>query len=328
MPFSMAVQDSQSYHILQLSRVFKKIKENKNKKIVTLQVRILSDTHIKWLADRHGKKVFLSVSGALTLEAAMCLTLFVFASVCLILPMKVMNTERKIQAAMEMIGEDYSRYAYLQQSIEQGKALASVDIGNSAKEFSRYLAAGAGVIYAQEQISDRIDTQALEHANMLRSRIMTDNEMIDLIFDYELRLPFPVLGMSVWKRSARCRRRAWVGMEGKDYRSEGNQSKVDGDMRVYIGKDSTRYHKDRNCHYLSNRLTAVSKEQVKERRNESGRKYRSCSICGDCSAGIVYILPNGESYHSEQNCRAIMAYVRTAKLSEVEHLGPCSYCSR
>lgn len=328
MPFSMAVQNSQSYHILQFSRVFKKIKENKNKKIVTLQVRILSNTYFKRLAVCHGKKVFLSVSGALTLEAAMCLTLFVFASVCLVLPMKVMNTERKIQAAMEMIGEDYSRYAYLQQNMEQGKGLAPADIGNSVKEFSRFLTSGAGAVYAQEQILDRVDTQALEHTNMLRSQIMTDGEMIDLIFDYEIRLPFPVLGMPAWKRTARCRRRAWVGMEGKDYSSTGSQNKTDKDMRVYIGRDSTRYHKDRNCHYLSNRLTAVSKEQVAGIRNENGRKYRPCSVCGDRAMGIVYILPNGESYHGEQNCRAIMAYVRTAKLSEVEHLGPCSYCSR
>lgn len=328
MPFSMAVKDSQSYHILQFSRVFKKIKEKKNKKIVTLQVRILSNIYFKWLAGCYGKKVFLSVPGALTLETAMCLTLFVFVSVCLILPMKVMNTERKIQAAMEMVGEDYSRYAYLQQTAEQGGIFEAVDAGNAAREFCRYLTAGAGAVYAQGQIEKHIDTETLKHASMLRSRILTDGEMIDLILDYDIQLPFPILGMPAWKRTARCRRRAWIGSEGKDYDSTGSKKEMDKNMKVYVGRDSTRYHKDRNCHYLSNHLTAVSKEKVTELRSESGKKYRPCAVCDDHTEGIVYILPNGESYHSEQSCRAIMAYVRTARLSEVEHLGPCSYCSR
>lgn len=328
MPFSMMIQNSQSYSILHFDRVFKKFKVKKNKKIVTLQVRILLNSYFKWTVDCHGKKVFLSVPGALTLEAAICLTLFIFASVCLILPMKVMNTERKLQAALEMTGEDYSRYAYLQQAIGQGKTFVPTGNAESGEEFGRYLAAGLGEMYAQAQVLERADTHALEHASMLRSRIMMDGEMIDLILDYEIQLPFPVLGIPAWKRTARCRRRAWIGMAGKDYDNNGGRKENGQNIKVYVGKGSTRYHKDRNCHYLSNKLTAVSKEKMAELRNESGGKYRPCAVCGKHAEGIVYILPNGESYHSDQNCRAIIAYVRTAELSEVEHLGPCSYCSK
>lgn len=325
MSFSVVENCSQSYYILQKGG---NLKEKKNKKIVTLQVRILSNTYFKWLFNCCGKKAFLSASGGLTLEAAMSLTLFIFAAVCLILPMKVMSTERKIQAAMEMVGEDYSRYAYLQQALEQGKAFASVGAGDHAKEFCRYLVGGVGAGYAQGQILDRVDTQSLKHGSLLRSQILTDGEMIDLIFDYEIRLPFPVLGIPAWKRTARCCRRAWIGRAGKDYNDGGSQGEEGKNRTVYVGRDSTRYHKDRNCHYLSNDLIKVSRNEVSELRSKNGGKYHPCAICGNHGTETVYVMPNGERYHSQSNCSAIVAYVQTAKLSEVEHLGPCSYCSK
>lgn len=325
MPFCAAVKKSRSNCILLSGRTFK---EKRNKKIVTLQVRILSNSYFKRLIGCCGKKVFLSVPGALTLEAAMCLTLFIFASVCLMLPMKVMNTERKIQAVMEMIGEDYSRYAYLKQAIEAGNTSAAAGARDSDRKFGSYVSAGIGEGYALAQISDRVDTRTLEHGSILRSKILTDGETIDLVFDYEIRLPFPVLGIPAWKRTARCCRRAWIGKDGKDYDRSGNRTETSANQTVYVGRDSTRYHKDRGCHYLSNQITAVSKEQVSELRSQNGGKYHPCAICGSHASGLVYIMPSGERYHSDPGCSAITAYVRAAKLEEVEHLGPCSYCSK
>jgi len=327
MSFSIEAKISKSLFILRFCRNSRRVK---NKKNVTLQVRILSflSSISKNLIDGRGKKAFLSVPAALTLEAAMCLTLFIFASVCLILPMKIMNTERKLQAALERVGEDFSRYAYLEQAMEQGKAFASVGAGDFAKGFCRYLAAGIGEGYAQSQIMAYADTQALEHVSMLNSQILTDGEMVDLILDYEIRLPFPVLGLPALKRTARCRRRAWIGKAGKDYDGSGGQEDKEQDITVYVGRDSTRYHKDRNCHYLANNMMAVDAEKAGELYNENGKRYRACAVCGSNAGSTVYIMPNGESYHSSRQCKAIVAYVRAAKLHDVEHLGPCSYCSK
>ena len=97
---------------------------------------------------------------------------------------------------------------------------------------------------------------------------------------------------------------------------------------VYVGKNSTRYHPDRSCHYLSNKLTAVAWESVSGKRNTDGSKYYPCASCAK-NAGkgsTVYIMPSGGRYHTMQDCNAIMAYVRAVKLKEVKHLGTCSYC--
>lgn len=298
-----------------------------NKKIATLQVRILIyfKTHIIQVC--HGKTAFLSVPASLTLEAAMCLSLFIFASVCLILPMKIMNTERQIQAALEELGEDFSQYAYVKDAMDKGKLFAIEGAGDFAKEFCRHLVSGMAQGYAQVRVTEHVDTTAVRQIAMVRSQVLEDGENIDLILDYEIRLPFPVLGLPALQRTARCRRRAWIGKEGKEY-GGGKEQQAEEDPIVYVGKSSTRYHRSRSCHYLANQLTEVSKTQVGNIRNESGGKYYPCAICGGSAGNMVYIMPNGSSYHSNKNCSAIVAYARAVRRSEVEHLGVCSYCGR
>ncbi|MCI9105428.1 MAG: hypothetical protein HFG57_05595 [Lachnospiraceae bacterium] len=321
MSFSVAVCQKNLRLMLHTRRKFQ---ENKNKKIVTLQVRILKNNILSILYNSCGKKTFLSVSAALTLEAVMSLTLFIFATVCLMTPMKIMNTERKIQAVLEEMGEDFSQYAYIQNVLEKGKLSFVVGVGDFVKEFSRQMVSGVAQGYAQVEVMDHIDTKAITQIRMQRSQVLEDGETIDLLIDYEIRLPFSVLGLSSLERTMRCRRRAWIGKEGKDY----GAGQGEEDPTVYIGKTSTRYHKSRSCHYLANNLTGVSLDKIEEMRNNSGGKYYPCSECGKRVKKMVYIMPSGRSYHSSKNCTAIIAYVRTVRLSEVKNMGACSYCGK
>lgn len=107
------------------------------------------------------------------------------------------------------------------------------------------------------------------------------------------RCPFPVLGMGRIERTARCRRRAWIGKPGKDGGFAGGEDGSE-DETVYVGRDSTRYHRSRTCHYLANHLVQVSYEQVSGMRNDSGGKYYACRSCGAGaeSGGPVYIMPS------------------------------------
>lgn len=75
----------------------------------------------------------------MTLEAALVLPLFIFASVSLILPMKIMNTERKIQAGLEAAGEELSQYAYLQDVMMNGEEEQIPGADSYAKDFAKIL---------------------------------------------------------------------------------------------------------------------------------------------------------------------------------------------
>ena len=288
---------------------------NKNKKKAPLRVRT-------------GKKTFLSTPASLTVEASLVLTLFIFAAVCLILPMKIMNTERRIQAGLEAVGEDFSKYAYVKDLLEKNETGAIPGAGEFAGSFCKYLAAGGAARYATERTMAYTDTGNCRAATMIRSQILEDGETFDLILDYEIQMPFPVLGLPAVRRTAHCRRRAWIGKAGKSYGADGRDEE-DQDEMVYVGKNGTRYHRSRSCHYLSNDLTTVSFEAVGGLRNTSGGKYYACSVCGrSAGAGsMVHVMPSGSSFHTTKDCTAIIAYVRAVKLSEAEHLGACSYCS-
>ena len=305
----------------------------KNKTNVPLQVRSPFQKDKWFSAPKCGRKYessrafpFTSLNASLTLEASLVLPLLIFASVCLMLPARIMMTERKMQAGLEAVGEELSQYAYLLDSVERGNLGSIPGAGEAALAFCQNAAAVAAPIYAYGKTMDYCDTARVSHVSMLGSSIREDGETLDLVMEYDISFPFPVLGLSSLHRTVRSRRRCWIGREGR-YGADANAGDEDEQI-VYVGKNSTRYHPDRSCHYLSNKLTAVAWESVSGKRHTDGSKYYPCASCTK-NAGkgsTVYIMPSGGRYHTMQDCNAIMAYVRAVKLKEVKHLGACSYC--
>lgn len=309
----------------------------KRKQLVTLQVRIS-----RRLYGYFEKRVFSSASfcggvmmkrrlpASLTVEAALALSLFLFAMVILMMPMKMMNESRKIQTALESVCEEVSQFAVLLPG--QGESPKDSEDGRGFGEIAEELIKGvtkAGVIiYAERMVRRQVPLKKAGSFSFSDSRILEDGETIDLVLHYRLSLPFPIFRIESVPMTARSSRRAWLGKEG----GRGAEGEGEGEMDevVYVGKSSTRYHRDRNCHYLNNNVEPASFDLIGGLRNAEGKKYRACARCGN-SAGpgsTVYVMPSGESFHSDRNCSSIIAYVRAVPLSEVEHLGACSYCSQ
>ncbi len=277
---------------------------------------------------RYDRKAFLSASGSMTLETALVLSLFVFASVILMLPMKIMTTERRMQAGLEAVGEDLSRYAYILEALKDGDEASVQGADEEERSLGELLGTGAALVYIREKVLEHVDTSQVSSVSVLDSEFLEEDGMIRLIVRYQIDFPFPVLGAGSLSRTIQCSRRAWIGKEGLAGSGEGENEEED--PIVYVGKNSTRYHLSRSCHYLSNSLTAVLLESVAEMRNAGGGRYRPCAICGAAAGAgsTVYIMPSGSSYHSTADCTAIVAYVRAVRLSEVSYLGACSYCGR
>lgn len=271
---------------------------------VTLQVRILT---IKKSSGR--KKVSFSACASLTLEAALVLPLFLYGGVILMMLFRVMDTQRQVQAAAEHVSEAISHTVCLAQY----------------KETETFWNTAAAYAYGEAAVRTRIKHLPVRHVSLLRSSLLEDGETVDLVVDYEVNLPFSVLGLNCVKQTVRSYRRAWVGQEGTGgSETEGEED----DVMVYIGKSSTRYHVNRTCHYLHNDLTALRAEEIPYCRNEEGRIYEPCARCKSQTGQTVYLMPWGRHYHSTPSCSAINAYVKAVKKSQVEYLGVCSYCSR
>lgn len=292
--------------INQIIRQIKKvIMRNEKIRNATLQVRILINRFLK-----SRKRVSFFASASLTAEAAAALPLFLFAGVILMMPFRILDIERQVQASIEAVGEDISQTAYFSLENPEGREV---------------LTSAAAYGYAEAAVRMKLGKLPVDRISLASSRLLADGETVELVVDYELRLPFSVFGLESVKRRNRCFRRAWIGKSGNE---EGiNNDGKDEDTIVYIGKNSTRYHERRDCHYLDNHLEIAAFAEIKDRRNKEGSKYTPCSRCGANAGAMVYIMESGRHYHSSADCTAIQAYVTAVPKSQVQYLGPCSYCS-
>lgn len=281
-----------------LKTPFMKVRIMKKIRLVPLQARIPFSNE----ADR--KRAFLFASASMTAEAAIALPLMLFAGVLLLMPIRILDVERQMQAIVNSAGETISQMAYL--AGEEGKA------GSAYEAF----------LYGEGAVRLKAGELPIEGLSLAGSRLLDDGETVNLMVTYRIKLPFSVFGLGAVRRTNGCFLRAWIG-GGK---AGGDEKDEEEDPIVYVGRRSTRYHASAACHYLDNRLTPVQADEIEQYRNEGGGRYTACGRCGSLSGGVVYIMPSGEHYHSSRNCSAILAYVSAVRRSSVAHLGPCSYC--
>ena len=307
-------------------------KNRKKRHSVTLQVR---NPLWKWKKTA-GRRVSFSVSlqmgrnmakvkGSMTVEAALGFTLFLFFMVLMAAPLSVMDTRRQVQAGLEAEGERIAQYAYAAADFAEIGEPGLLS-GLSRSGLLSGLSREAVCRTVENRVKTAEGTGRAVDFSAAKSRILEDGETIDLIVDYAIRLPFPVFFLDEIPQQARCIRRAWTGKDGLG--AEGSGRGDEENEIVYMGKDGSRYHRSRTCHYLYNDLRAVSAAEVKDLRSQSGNRYRPCAVCGGLGGTVAYVMPSGESYHFRKDCSSIAAYVRAVPLKSVEHLGACSYCSR
>lgn len=269
-----------------------------------------------------------SASASLTVEASLGLTLFMFTVILLSVPMELLDTQRKIQTVMEDTNRKLSQAAYISyRGIAQGEA-SGQENADEIFEIADILADRGVALYLAQRIKDTAGKERIESVDCTGSSISLDGERLDLRASYRLRLPFSIFTLDSIPLSSRSLRRGWIGSEGGRFKMSAEE-KNDHDM-VYVGRDSTRYHLSRDCHYISNQIKEIPAEQVDGYTNNAGKHYKFCSVCkkisGSEQGDSAYILPGGAYYHTRADCSSLSYYVREVPLSEVKGLGPCSYC--
>lgn len=301
---------------------FKGSIRKQHKNASTLQVQIPLIKYGKLVKRALSAAFCSSRKGSLTVEAAMAFPLFLFFMVLLMFPLKWLEQSRRIQTALEAAGEELSQYAYVLYKLQSGEQpeLSGTDF---SEELGQILTEEGVLLYVRKKVGEQVNFKQFESVSFAHSSVLQDGETIDLIMECKALLPFSVFGLKSIPVSARSFRRAWIGRERE--RGEGAQA----EELVYVGRSRTRYHRVRTCHYLYNDIQQISWEELENSRNSSGKKYKPCDRCGSLAleSGSVYILTGGEKYHSDRNCSSLAAYVQAVPLSQVEHLGPCSYCS-
>ena len=269
---------------------------------------------------------------SLTVEAAMAFALFLFAVIAMALPMDMLNTHRRVEFVLEQTARELSQNAYLlhggrmhdDPGKQQEEQMEERIRERSDPSLLSIVEDAAVQAYLYTTIQKRSGNHRIEALDLTKCHLTKDGEWVDLKASYRYRIPFGIFPNLTVPFCARSRHRGWIGSDPK---REKDGEEAEEDRIVYVGRDSTRYHLSPRCHYLNHELKPISRNELESARSGSGSTYRPCDICGKKgSSGTVYILPNGEKYHTDPDCSSLRSYIREVWLSEVRNLGACSYC--
>ncbi len=257
---------------------------------------------------------------SMTIEAALALPLFLFFLLQIMSSISMLELQSRLDAALHQTGNQMAFAGHLYQKTTGGAipdGIANVALTEG---------------YARNQIVSYAGREYLEHSAICRkaaglsftgTKIMQENDRIDICLSYEIEPLFPILGWGGLHRQQRYYARAWTGYSVEDSFSDMTQT----DPMVYVTKTGSVYHINRNCTYLAPLTESVSADAVGEKRNSSGGKYYACEICGSRAlTGTVYITEYGSSYHSLLNCSRLQRTIYTIPLSQVGGRGRCSKC--
>lgn len=256
-----------------------------------------------------------SPPASMTVEAALVLPLALLFFLALLQPVIWLDRQRKVQTAMERIGEEISQYGILAESVE-----------TEDSELPAFCTDAAAALWIRGKVG-----QYADHVTVKKADVYGENGEIEFAAEYQEEIPFFETVLGKQTETVAVKRRSWIGIPGK-LKGDGTSQDGDGDEQtemVYVGAGIGRYHLFRDCHYISNEYMTVTRSEA-ENGKVPGEKRTPCAVCGKKGDGseTVYITTAGEHYHCNKNCRSMISYVREVPKDEAEHLGLCSYCVR
>ena len=250
-----------------------------------------------------GKRISLLTSkkrltGSLTVEAALAMTIFLLVVTTLLNFFFVLRTQIQVQTALEQTGNQLSALP------EEASILTAVLLFQSHLQLSN------------------ADTEMIlggaEGISLARSTVMGHEPVIDLVAVYQMKLPFfseKILTLNLVQRS---RKHAFGDAKFSD------EEVTD---YVYITQNGEVCHESVYCTYLRPKTQEVKYSSISELRNEDGGKYEACRYCCDgTKVSTVWITQWGDSYHVSSYCRGLWHQVKQVKREEVAEMRVCSKC--
>lgn len=271
-------------------------------------------------------------SGSLTLEAAILLPLFLFFMITILSLMDMLYFYGILEQRLHQIAKKMAVYAPAAELA--GKVLAGNtsdgEINIDSGEISEIAATILGDQYVKNNLikgSMLLELRSSgvvgkdEGLSFLYSRIMTEEDVIDLVVSYEIEPKNNFFFLPAYPVLNRCRVRAWTGYEVAS--DDANDS---GERMVYITETGTVFHLTKTCTYLDLSIRPVVNDELDLYRNQSGRIYAACELCGDGDAEIYFITDYGECYHTSLTCSGLKRTITEIPISQVGDKSACSRC--
>lgn len=271
----------------------------KEKKIISLRQRILKRN--KCVGKFPPEALFPALhgcKGALTLEAALVFSLFLFAVITILSFFLMMQTQYIVGNSLDAAVADTALLR--DKTPGEVKTLAQAafykELAVQKCPFSFIKGGIAGFSWKITSV---------------------DEVYIDAFVTYQIQFPVSFFGKREMEVSDVCRIHRWVG-ERKDKASDGDQS------WVYVTPTQSVYHESRNCSHLKLSIQSVSAAAVKG-------PYKSYAPCAHCTKGqkmgkVIYVTAEGGCYHYRLECSGLKRTVYMVKRSQIGGKKPCSRC--
>ena len=235
-----------------------------------------------------------TAKAAITIEATISLTLFMFVVVFLAGFITAVDKQLSIQIKTNRLAENMAKQMFYIKQVDE-----ITDYSEKLKEYKDKF---------KENISEMKDT--LPESNLIK------DDYIDMVYTYDYKLP--VLSKTI-TITQRAKVKDWTGTDmTKDYEL------------VYITKYGNVYHSTKECSHLILYITGTEYGKVGEARNEQGEKYTPCEFCGNkkiSDTTTVFITADGNRYHTNLQCSGITRNIIEIDIKEVDNRKPCSSCN-
>lgn len=254
---------------------------------------------------------------SMTVEAAVVFSLFLIAIINLISVLEFVRLQSSLSAALHQVGTGLSVYGYAYD--KSGLELEEYPLSSVVFSYS-YVKSGVEKYAGKEYLENTVLKRGSSGIYYGNSQIMEDDR-IDIIALYEVSGLFSLEGIKGIPMYNRFYAHVWNG-----YDVEKQRDAEDEEIYVFITKNGTVYHRNRNCTYLNPSIKAVFYEDLKKKRNESGAIYYACERCPEAGSTVVYITEQGTRYHTSLECSGLKRTIYTIRLSEAGGRSPCSKC--
>lgn len=284
------------------------------------------------------------IQASMTVEASLVLPLFIFFMAEILYIFEMIRLQSGMIQALHETGTAMSEYAfYMEYAVddlvsltgnEEETILSEEDWADDITSYG--ISFLLSETYVKNSVEDYLGTKYLNHTclkggassiSYLQSQILTDDDVIDLVADYQISPFLSVFGLNSFSMQSRYYGHAWTGytISSSD---EGDNDENEEEEIVYITSQGSVYHTNKNCTYLNPSVTTIDASLLDTIRSSDGSIYYACEVCHPSKTGTVVITEDGNRYHSSASCSSIKRTILSVPLSSVEDsMRCCSKCS-
>lgn len=273
-------------------------KIGKEKKKISLRQTIYTEKNIRGHLSREAFFHALLPKGAMTLEAALVLPLFLFAVSVFLSLFLMMQAQYIVGNALERAVADTA--------LLRERTPKEVETLTKAAFYKELAAQNCPLTLIQGGV-----------VGFSWKNTKVDGIFIDIMVSYRIKFPVNLFGMRTMQAADSCRMHRWVG------RQEGRGGD-EGEEWVYVTPTQSVYHKSRNCSHLKLSIKVIKASGLKK----AETLYVPCGHCtkGQVMGETVYVTDDGDCYHYRIDCSGLKRTIYMIKRTQAGGKRPCSRC--